>query len=433
MEDCLYKGKSICAYDVIYLSGVINEELEDLWRTAGADGELECPECHRPVKLRVKNPEKRVPHFAHIASDIKCDYGEFLGKESNEHKQGKLLIYNYLKDIYPKENVQINKVLSNKRRADVYVDFKDGTKLAIEYQRDSNNYNELKDKENEYNLLGINYIWLFKGKEDEIRIKETQNQINSFERLILNNNYKVGTYLDLENKKFILVRNLEYRNEYKENDVNKKLFIKSYNIDEVKINKDGSIICDFIELYKKEEEKFINQQAKLAREIYEIEERTRLERKRQREVLLKQREHDAIREKERIRSRRENYIYKNDNDKPIWKACIKDINSVLCNNNIESRNILIYKIKNKSSLRDREILTSIFKYIYYSGNDKAYKLYKEVMKSAGCNSYDFGKKGNVKMLKCPCCGKGLREIKGRCKNMVECIDKCGFAFNFDNR
>ena len=210
METCNYKGEVICAYDITNNNYALNYELRKEWRIAGKNGELKCPECRLEVVLKVNDPRKKVPHFAHKISDIKCNYNNEDARESEEHKKGKMILYNYFKEIYPSANLRINHRFNNKRRTDVFIEFKSGEKLAIEYQRLGLDIIPWKERQEEYDKLGVKVMWILQGNEECLKEKSKQIEFSFFKQIMLNERDKLVVFLDIKNMKIILMKNMEY-------------------------------------------------------------------------------------------------------------------------------------------------------------------------------------------------------------------------------
>ena len=208
METCLYKGKQICAYDVTNLNYALNYELKKEWRIAGRSGELICQECGKEVQLRINDPRKRTPHFSHKVTDDKCIFVNNDQRESEEHKKGKMLLYHYFKDRYPETNPIINYRFPNRRKADLYIEFDNGDKLAIEYQRTELDILEWEERHEKYRRSNINILWLIGGKEENIVAKKKQVEVTFFQQIMINELDKVAIYLDVGKGKFIFVKNM---------------------------------------------------------------------------------------------------------------------------------------------------------------------------------------------------------------------------------
>ena len=257
METCLYKDKQICAYDVTNANYALNYELKKEWRIAGRNRELICQECGKEVQLRVNDPRKKVPHFSHKLTDNRCPYSSNDSRESEEHKKGKMLLYHYFKEKYLGTSPIINYRFPNRRKADLYIEFNNGDKLAVEYQRTELDILEWQERHDEYKKASINDLWLIGGKEDNIKIKEKQVEVTFFQQIMLNELGKVAVHLDVNSAKLIFAKNMRYSDPFVINNDFEELYIKSYNLNDVLILTNGRIECDFSEEYKKVNEKFI--------------------------------------------------------------------------------------------------------------------------------------------------------------------------------
>ncbi|WP_404451747.1 competence protein CoiA [Virgibacillus necropolis] len=119
--------------------------------------EFFCPICNELVL--VKAGQKTVPHFAH-RSKLECashDYGE-----GPYHEQGKLLLYNWLKN--QGADVELEKYIAEiNQRPDLYVTVK-GRKIAIEYQCARIPVEVLNQRNIGYMKAGITPIWILGAK-----------------------------------------------------------------------------------------------------------------------------------------------------------------------------------------------------------------------------------------------------------------------------
>ncbi|QAS59621.1 competence protein CoiA family protein [Clostridium septicum] len=93
-----------------------------------------------------------------------------------------MILYNYFRELYPDESISINYRFNNRRRTDLYCEFRDGNKLAIEYQRTALDILEWQERQSAYEDLGVNVIWLLEGNKDKLRDKEKQIEVTFFSR-----------------------------------------------------------------------------------------------------------------------------------------------------------------------------------------------------------------------------------------------------------
>lgn len=266
MDICLYNNNIICAFDVTNINEVLNYEIAAEWREAGRKGLLKCPECGSEVRLRVKDIKKKVPHFSHKTKSS-CSFGEITSKESEEHKKGKLKIYHYFRKMYPDADISISKNFSNKRRTDLYIEFKSGEKLAVEFQRTDLDKSEWKIRHDFYKDNGINDLWFINGNVEEVLHNEKQLSLSFFEQVMLNEERKMAIYFDIYNLKICLSKNIRYVDKLINNNDSEILFNKSYDIDDIKINPDGSIECSFFYEYEKAAEEFVKLKEKESLEL----------------------------------------------------------------------------------------------------------------------------------------------------------------------
>lgn len=254
MDTCIYDGKEICAYDVTNINGILNYELSVEWREAGRNGNLYCPECGNEVILKVKDLNKKVPHFSHKLNVSNCTLTNNYIRESEEHKKGKMLLYHYFKEKHPKANIFINKRFSNSRRCDLYIEFNNGDKLVVEFQRTNIKRNDWQERHDAYGKQNIKDLWILSGKEEYL--KEKQIELTYLEQVMLNELDKLAIYFDVDTLKVTIAKNMRYVDVYvKDNDI-EKLYIKSYNLKDIFITTKGIIECNFDEEYRQAIEQF---------------------------------------------------------------------------------------------------------------------------------------------------------------------------------
>lgn len=433
MEICEYKGKLICAYDVTNINYALNYELKKEWKIAGKNGKLICPECGKEVILRINDPQKKVPHFSHKYSSEKCEYSNNDIKESEQHKRGKMILYNYFRELYPDEMISINYRFNNRRRTDLYCEFKDGNKLAIEYQRTALDILEWQERQSAYEDLGVNIIWLLEGNKDKLRNKEKQIEVTFFQQIMLNELEKIAIYFDVENNEFIFAKNMYYRDKYDKDNTYDELFIETYKIDKVIIKSNGKIECDFIEKYNKECSRFVKYHEKMC-ELKEQERLFKLEKMKQDTKLRLEKQKLALENKrtESSGNLEDNYINKSEPTIQYFKGNIKykrKIKEAVVGNK-ESIDSLISFMIHYAGSQDYKVITLIFKYIYLKGSDRALNVYIDIMKKSGFGGDVFEKNMPLRDLKCPYCNGNLVERYGRYGSFVSCNNypKCKFTF-----
>lgn len=431
METCVYKGKQICAYDVTNANYALNYELKKEWRIAGRQGKLICQECGQEVQLRVNDPRKRTPHFSHKITDDKCQFNNNDLRESEEHKKGKMLLYHYFKDKYPEITPMVNHRFQNRRKADLYIEFNDGNKLSVEYQRTELDILEWQERHEEYTKANINVLWLIGGKEENLKIKEKQVEVTFFQQIMLNELDKVAVYLDVSSSKLIFAKNMRYSDLYMSNNDFEELYIKSYSLYDVQIHTNGVIECDFMKEYKKAENIFTEYYTKKC--FNEEVERQRIkEEENRRRSQLKETWYEEVISRPRV------------NEIKFEVEPQEEINKYF-KGNISYK----YKLRNaingdesaiKETARhfmewggsdDYKIITLICKYHYLNGNKKVKEIYDKIMSEAGFESASLEVNDDEKHLECSFCKGKLNQKYGKYGPFVSCSNypECKFSFN----
>lgn len=434
MEICEYKGKIICAYDVTNINYALNYELKKEWKIAGKNGELRCPECGKEVILRINDPRKKVPHFSHKISNEKCEYINDNIRESERHKRGKMLLYNYFKALYPNESILINYRFNNRRRSDIYCEFKDGNKLAIEYQRTALDISEWQDRQKAYDELGVNIIWFLDGNKPDVINKDKQIEVTFFQQIMLNELEQLAIHFDVENKEFIFSKNMHFKDKYDENYNVDKLFSESYKMEDIIIKPNGKIECDFKEKYDNEYIKFKTNHEQLS-ELRRKKQR-QLEQIKQKAKLLTEQEirKPAFENKKRIINNNTEEDYDNTEYKEKYCTTYKKYTKTIkdaANGNKPTINNLISFMINDAGSQDYKNITLIFKYLYSKGRNEIFNIYKNIMESSGFEGEIFEKNTKSKDLKCPYCNGNLVERNGMYGPFASCnnFPKCKFRFS----
>ncbi|MBV7276054.1 hypothetical protein JMF89_01250 [Clostridiaceae bacterium UIB06] len=252
MLTCLLNNQQICSLDLKdKYDEYIMEKLEYV-KEASQNRQLVCEECGDIVILRAGND--KVPHFAHKNKNESCYWEKYGKKETEEHKKGKSIIYQYLKEKYIDAEISVNYRHSNIRRSDVFAKFKSGTQLAVEFLRIDMKITDWKEKHDFYKSNNINNIWLLSTKEyNKQDIKNVS--IDFFEKfLAYKSDDDIIKFLNTKQQSIILIKKMEYKGRayYKE------LFTKEYKIQDILIDMHGTINCDFKIQYDKAYQNFIN-------------------------------------------------------------------------------------------------------------------------------------------------------------------------------
>jgi competence CoiA-like predicted nuclease len=231
MENCLYRGKTICTFDLKDDNGIYYEDLVLDWKQAAADRLLSCTECHAPVYLAA-GPIKE-PYFAHYDL-VDCDYGS--GHESEELKKGKRLLYQLFKRSFPEGDIQARFRMENGMYSTLYCILEDGRSYAVDYRLQNNSLEKFRERDSFYLANKIMPIYVL-GKHQE---KDTK-QIDWYQSLI-QTSMGCLIFLDTDRETMTLKRSFGYRlgNERKF-----AYCIKTYPIRELTLDKQGQMLCDF--------------------------------------------------------------------------------------------------------------------------------------------------------------------------------------------
>lgn len=238
MENCMYEGKEICTFHLKDKNGYYINDLVLEWKIAASAGHLICSECGQRVYLAA-GPIKE-PYFAHLDKQT-CSYGN--QKESEELKKGKRLLYSLLKQSFPENDIRARYRLQNGMYSTCYVINPAGKDIAIDYRRQYSSVEDFYIRNTYYKenniiplyVLGIN--------------KNCSEQISWYDDLIQKS---IGycIYLDSINEKFLLKKHFVFT---LGNQRKIRICERLYTYEDIKINKEGTLLCDFEENCKKTE------------------------------------------------------------------------------------------------------------------------------------------------------------------------------------
>lgn len=253
MQMCLYEGKPIYSFDILGKNDTIKIEAEKIFRSASKQGLLKCSDCGNQVIFRFNDLEKRRPHFSHLnKGDTEgCSYG----KETEEHIEGKKILLNRMKELYPYIYHQMRyKVKPINRYADLFFQLED-QQLIIEFQRTDIDFKIFEEKIQNYNSININNIWLLSGNKEKLENITREYSLSFFKRVNLNSTSKPVLFLDVENRTITMMAKIIYK---EANEITMdRMFYKTYPVDNLIIKLDGTIESDFEESYKAERLNFI--------------------------------------------------------------------------------------------------------------------------------------------------------------------------------
>lgn len=236
MLSCIIGNKSINTFD--YDKSKLKE-----WSNKGM---LKCPECGE--ELIYCHGDFKIPYFKHkIKSDC---VGSYCEENTEEHRNGIRIIYDWLKTLYKVKNIEVEKYIKEtKQRPDIYFEINE-FKYCIEFQCSpiSSEYNRRREL---YSFIGVKDIWILginkyhikniiSSIDDksafELRIKTIENEIDFGSSPLLYLNVETGNIIKNSKDGFSPVR----RHTNKAEDlVLKKTFecsFKMVGIEEVDIN-----------------------------------------------------------------------------------------------------------------------------------------------------------------------------------------------------
>lgn len=254
---CLYEGKPIYSFDIIGENNILKIDIEKTFRLASKQGLLKSPDCNNPVIFRFKYLEKRIPHFSHLnrGDTESCSYG----RETEEHIEGKKILLNRMRELYPNIYHQMRyKVKSINRYADLFFEL-DDQQLIIEFQRTDLDFKMFEQKIKDYNSININNIWLLSGNKEELKNITREYNLTFFQRVNLDSTNKPILFLDIENWTITMMAKIVYEDKETNEITMDRMFYKTYPVDNLIIKLDGTIESDFEESYKYERLKFIKE------------------------------------------------------------------------------------------------------------------------------------------------------------------------------
>ncbi|KOS61449.1 hypothetical protein FJQ98_16615 [Lysinibacillus agricola] len=173
-------------------------------------GILKCPVCNE--KYEYCHGEVVPPYFRHVVKECNGYYSE---QETDEHRSGKILLYEWIKNQEGVSEVNLEHwIPETKQRPDIYFEF-NNEKCVIEFQC-SPIASEFIIRRELYRLAGIHDIWILGIDKYNIEICSGEpNHMKRYkliEKELLNNSL---IYLDVKRKAIITDLNIL--------DINKKL------------------------------------------------------------------------------------------------------------------------------------------------------------------------------------------------------------------
>ena len=171
VDKCSYDNKIIYIFDFFDENEQISSEHVQLLKNAGSEGKLICDYCGE--KLRFNYGKVIKPYFSHVHDNGKGICKAL--KESVSQKKIKRVFYEkMLKDNFEIYG-EINYRFKNGLYTDLYFEFKDGEKIAIDYIDDIHKLNRM-EKTIFFNAENIKYIKVVNVKVP--LFKEIQGESN---------------------------------------------------------------------------------------------------------------------------------------------------------------------------------------------------------------------------------------------------------------
>ncbi|MDB4896702.1 MAG: Competence protein CoiA-like family protein, partial [Firmicutes bacterium] len=137
------------------------EDQEAFLRQAIKEKRVFAPCCEAALILRWG--KRRIRHFAHPPR-VSCPFERWGEPESPEHVAGKVLLYDWCRTHLAAQTQLLAleyPLRATFQRPDVYLELKDGTRFALEYQRSAISVGEWTERHEGYVSQGIHDIWIF--------------------------------------------------------------------------------------------------------------------------------------------------------------------------------------------------------------------------------------------------------------------------------
>ncbi len=233
---------------------LLSEEYEKQREQLKESGLFRCPICKEQVVLHWAEVPKKIPHFKHKPESV-CIGTQ---SESQEHQEAKRKLFAYLSKTLEHKIKMIDieyYIAETNQIADVYIEFTNGSRWAIEYQRSNMSPEHLKQRRSLYKKLGIRDIWIV----GENVIKEnglfSYRVFNIGQAIISNTAFGNDSLVAFNpnNNKVSIYRGLERLN-------NRTYIVNTgvyhYDLDDICFNLWGEIFCfdDFL-AYKESPDK----------------------------------------------------------------------------------------------------------------------------------------------------------------------------------
>jgi len=281
MENCLYRGNTICTFDLKDDKDLYYEEMVLDWKQAAAERKLTCLECGAHVYLAAGSIKE--PYFAHYDLE-ECDYGN--GHESEELKKGKRLLYQLLRRSFPTSDIQARFRMENGLYSTLYCIFEHGQAFSVDYRLQNNSLEKFRERDAFYQFNRITPIYVL-GK----RLEKEGKQLDWYQNL-LQSSMGYLIYLDTKEETLTLKKSFGYR---LGNSRKFQYLTKTYPICELTIRSDGQMSGSFTQECERVEQQIMEEKLQYQRRLEQL--------KRLREEQLRHEEEDRRRQEEYRRTK----------------------------------------------------------------------------------------------------------------------------------
>lgn len=384
MQKCRLNGDAVYAFNVVDSNYIVNHEYEKSLRRASERGNLKCEDCGADIIFKYGKIKKA--HFAHKFDILGggCTYSG----ESEEHIEGKKLIFELMLKHYSNIEAEIRHRFKNGRWADLYLKFENGEELVIEFQRNLNSLLKFEDKKEFYQSINLNNIWLVSGSVDEFQNIVREYDFIFYHRFILNDNNNKLLILDVDRQRILISSKAVVKDSISDEIILDKIISRSYSLNEIKILPNGTIECNFDREFENEKNRFV--QAYLKEKQLEKDEQERMEKE------VKNRK-DKSEEQEKVLREKIKSEYKENTNRTYASTPKKDYKSY--NKDDEyykdkvKKAVLGYRYGQENLIRilkncgstEYHLIKNLFEEEINSGNDRAKRIYDEIIKLAGFN------------------------------------------------
>ncbi|MBS4212692.1 competence protein CoiA [Neobacillus rhizophilus] len=132
----------------------------DLLKANEHKDQYQCPVCKESVRLNWAEPARRIPHFKHKPG-TNCIYSIY--GEGPMHIEGKSKLYRYFLQLlgHKTKTIELEQYIPETDQiADIFIEFNNGVKWAVEYQRSNIPTSEIMKRKKLYNQVNIRDIWV---------------------------------------------------------------------------------------------------------------------------------------------------------------------------------------------------------------------------------------------------------------------------------